>query len=464
MAQPRPLGVIRWATRRRTSSSPPRRPVRQQRRQRLARYHPQAQVPWVRDVVRRSAARAAFRSGPCGIRRSRREALALVTDSISRRWPPDTREGSGAAVCYEPEFALDLTKWEEGGRLPRRGGHPAPCRAIPRPDDGFAPGLPHGGLDESLAVPRRASPRATVPAGSGDRQRADRVLSYAISGGWNVSGPRPKVLFDATRPRRACSGRETGSSSRHQSGGISRAAEKFMRRARAAAGLLTTLQDHGRHGFKRVGCVRGRDGPGLARARNALVGNPTDEAALEITVIGRSWYSSATRGRGLRAEFQGSFPHNRPVLRPRERSSQPSCRATRGARAYIAVAGGLASTRCSAAAARPAGHFGGLRGQALKHGDVLPLRDDAASKGSVAEKDQGRHRHGPAAAHAADREPILVHVIEAQNFRASTELARAFFDTVCASRPTPTAGLRRAGRRSAGRRPMRYYRAACLAR
>ena len=52
-------------------------------------------------------------------------------------------------------------------------------------------------------------------------------------------------------------------------------------------GLLTTLQDLGRHGLQHVGLCPGgaMDSVALSLA-NALVGNPRDEAALEITVIG----------------------------------------------------------------------------------------------------------------------------------------------------------------------------------
>ena len=59
-----------------------------------------------------------------------------------------------------------------------------------------------GGLDPKLAVPRRNSPRAVVPAGSVAIANEQTVVSpYAISGGWNVIGRTPMVLFDARRPR-----------------------------------------------------------------------------------------------------------------------------------------------------------------------------------------------------------------------------------------------------------------------
>ena len=63
---------------------------------------------------------------------------------------------------------------------------------------GFAPGHAYmGGLDPKLAVPRRASPRAVVPAGSVAIANEQTVVyPYAISGGWNVIGRTP---HDAVR-------------------------------------------------------------------------------------------------------------------------------------------------------------------------------------------------------------------------------------------------------------------------
>jgi KipI family sensor histidine kinase inhibitor len=107
-------------------------------------------------------------------------------------------------VCYEPEFALDLNE------VAKKAGV-APDEVVTRHAQGqyrvlmmgFAPGHAYmGGLDEKLAVPRRASPRAIVPAGSVAIANEQTVVyPYAISGGWNVIGRTPKVLFDATRPR-----------------------------------------------------------------------------------------------------------------------------------------------------------------------------------------------------------------------------------------------------------------------
>jgi inhibitor of KinA len=66
---------------------------------------------------------------------------------------------------------------------------------------GFSPGHPYiGGLDPDLSMPRRATPRAMVPAGSiAIANQQTVVYPYAISGGWNIIGRTPLVAFDASR-------------------------------------------------------------------------------------------------------------------------------------------------------------------------------------------------------------------------------------------------------------------------
>jgi UPF0271 protein len=55
---------------------------------------------------------------------------------------------------------------------------------------GFLPGFAYlGGLDERLVVPRRASPRARVPAGAVALAGPyTGVYPLASSGGWNLVG------------------------------------------------------------------------------------------------------------------------------------------------------------------------------------------------------------------------------------------------------------------------------------
>jgi antagonist of KipI len=200
-------------------------------------------------------------------------------------------------------------------------------------------------------------------------------------------------------------------------------------------GLLTTLQDHGRQGLQHVGlCPGGAMDPVALSIANALVGNEVGEAALEITVIGPELvFEEDTLVAVCGAEFEGTFPHNRPVLAPAG-SRYNVGRTVRGARAYLAVAGGLAvEPVLGSRSTYLPGRFGGFQGRALRHGDVLPLRDPAASSRFSKLK---KTRHGSVRWSAppltlADREPILVHVLEGQHFESfDANAQRTFFDAV----------------------------------
>jgi KipI family sensor histidine kinase inhibitor len=115
----------------------------------------------------------------------------------------DDRPPVTIPVCYDAAFAPDLAEiaaatglsTEEVVRL-----HVAsPHRVLMM---GFAPGFAYvGGLDARLAaVPRRATPRPRVDAGSvaiANGQTA--VYPFATPGGWNIVGRTPLVMFDPAR-------------------------------------------------------------------------------------------------------------------------------------------------------------------------------------------------------------------------------------------------------------------------
>lgn len=112
-------------------------------------------------------------------------------------------------------------------------------------------------------------------------------------------------------------------------------------------GLLTTVQDRGRFGCGALGV--GQAGPMdevVHRLANALVGNPDDAAALEITLIGPRLRFEADATIALAgAEFDAridGIPLTpwRPV-RVKAGSVLDGGRALRGARASLAVAGGF---------------------------------------------------------------------------------------------------------------------------
>jgi len=203
-------------------------------------------------------------------------------------------------------------------------------------------------------------------------------------------------------------------------------------------GLQTSVQDQGRYGLQHIGlCPGGAMDPVALSLANALVGNAVTEAALEITVIGPELeFESDTLVAVCGAEFAGGFPHNRPVLVPAGGRVNLG-RAARGARAYLALAGGfdLAPVLGSRSTYIP-GAFGGFRGRALRHGDALPLKAESAelSRERFGRLKRRRERSVPwsAPSHTLpDREPIVVHVLEGQHFADfDANVQRTFFDTV----------------------------------
>ena len=66
---------------------------------------------------------------------------------------------------------------------------------------GFAPGFAYlGDLDAALVLPRRATPRTRVPAGSVAIAAAQTaVYPAATPGGWHLIGTTSLVMFDAQR-------------------------------------------------------------------------------------------------------------------------------------------------------------------------------------------------------------------------------------------------------------------------
>jgi len=174
--------------------------------QRLAAAVRARAVPWLRDVVPALGGLALhFDPGHPELPAAPLEASAALVDDCLRKGLPDADAvGREVAlpVCYDPEFALDLAEVAARAKL-------APDEVVRRHAAreyhvlmmGFAPGLPYlGGLDPKLAVPRRASPRAEVPAGSIAIANEQSVAyPYGIPGGWSVIGRTPLVLFDAQR-------------------------------------------------------------------------------------------------------------------------------------------------------------------------------------------------------------------------------------------------------------------------
>jgi len=105
-------------------------------------------------------------------------------------------------VCHAPAFAPDLDALAAHAGLSPQEVVARHCAGDYRVAMvGFAPGFPYLlGLDPRLAMPRRASPRTRVPAGSvaiGGAQTG--IYPRESPGGWHLIGRTPLALFDATR-------------------------------------------------------------------------------------------------------------------------------------------------------------------------------------------------------------------------------------------------------------------------
>ncbi len=146
------------------------------------------------------------------------------------------------------------------------------------------------------------------------------------------------------------------------------------------SGLLTTLQDGGRVGYAAlgVGAAGPMDAPAF-RLANALVGNGHDAVALELTFIGpRMTFDAEAVFAIAGADFDASID-GRPVpawrsVRVRAGSELDCGRARRGARAYLAIAGGFAvDCTLGSAATDVNSRLGPSDGRPLRAGDRLKI-------------------------------------------------------------------------------------------
>lgn len=143
-----------------------------------------------------------------------------------------------------------------------------------------------------------------------------------------------------------------------------------------SAGLLTTVQDRGRWGHQSSGVpVAGPMDLASHDAANAIVGNTPDAATLEVTILGPLIrFDAAARlvvtGADLSAMLDGTaLALNQPLGVPAGATLAFGPR-RRGARAYVAIDGGVASPILLGSRST---HAGTGLGRPLVAGDVVPL-------------------------------------------------------------------------------------------
>ena len=270
---------------------------------------------------------------------------------------------------------------------------------------GFLAGYPYlSGLPRALAVPRLATPRTHVPAGSvAIAERQAGVYPVASPGGWRILGRTSLPLFDPQRdppallrpgdrvrftPVAADDLPVPASPPYRDRAAPDAASVPWLRVVQP--GIQTTVQDSGRLGYARYGVsASGAADPDALALGNALLANPTGAAALEIAGCAASFEAleasvAAVTGapcvvsvNGRRVTVGAAFALS--VGDMLELGAPLS-----GLRVYLAVAGGVAAPLVlgSRATDLRAG-LGGLAGRALRAGGEL-------ARGAAGDEVEGR--------------------------------------------------------------------------
>ena len=147
-----------------------------------------------------------------------------------------------------------------------------------------------------------------------------------------------------------------------------------------APGLLTTVQDLGREGFGPMGVSSsGAADPTALRVGNRLVGNQSNAAALEMTLLGGTFVFPegaiiALTGSDFEVSLDGAAI---PLWTSIEVSAGQTLRAgaTRsGARCYLCVCGGIETKPfLGSRSTHLLSGLGGYEGRALHKGDILQI-------------------------------------------------------------------------------------------
>lgn len=145
-------------------------------------------------------------------------------------------------------------------------------------------------------------------------------------------------------------------------------------------GLGTTVQDLGRPGYYHLGIpLSGAMDRHAMRAANLLVGNDEGDAALEAVFMGpelrfQQDTTVAVAGAELPPKLDGIEQPTWTALRVRAGQVLSFGYLKRGARAYIAVAGGIdVPVVLGSRSTYPLGALGGYEGRSLQAGDVLKV-------------------------------------------------------------------------------------------
>lgn len=149
-------------------------------------------------------------------------------------------------------------------------------------------------------------------------------------------------------------------------------------------GMATTVQDLGRYGYAHLGISPAGAADALSfRLANRLAGNDDNAPALEMTLIGAALqFDEATvvavAGAPCAIEVDGAPARHGAAIHLGAGSMLKCGQMTRGARAYLAIQGGIDVPLVMGSASTFLGaQFGGWEGRRLRRGDALNVHRDA---------------------------------------------------------------------------------------
>ncbi|MCI2400947.1 biotin-dependent carboxyltransferase family protein [Aliiroseovarius subalbicans] len=152
------------------------------------------------------------------------------------------------------------------------------------------------------------------------------------------------------------------------------------------AGFATTIQDLGRPGYYHLGIPMGGAMDRFAmRCANMLVGNDEGAAGLECVFMGPELEFTqdsivAVTGGDLPPKLDGEVLDSWSAIEVKAGQVLSFDFLRSGARAYIAVAGGIDTpTALGSRSTYPIGALGGVDGRAIQPGDVLPVGKPASA-------------------------------------------------------------------------------------
>jgi antagonist of KipI len=215
-------------------------------------------------------------------------------------------------------------------------------------------------------------------------------------------------------------------------------------------GFVSTVQDLGRVGFSHLGISPAGAADRLSfRVSNKLVGNDENAAALEMTLLGATLEfekSTVVAVVGANYKLDGHDVPQSQAFRVPSGSILMCSAMTTGARAYLAVQGGLDLPLVMGSASTDiAGKFGGFQGRPLRGGDVLQVRQNSGL--------QIRSLRSGVRIPTAKNSPTILRVTRGaqQDWFGSDAFDRLFSHTFVISEQSGRTGLRLKGPRIAPR-------------